>query len=68
LKEEIVDKRGGRLLAGYAWDWNKNIVDGKLANDVVIEEHNFALPWKIELTGPFIQNVQIKLGVFIQSF
>ena len=23
LKEEIVDKRDGRLLAGYAWDWTK---------------------------------------------
>jgi uncharacterized protein len=45
LKEEIVDKLGGRLLAGYAWDWTKTIVDGKLPNDVVIEEHNFALPW-----------------------
>jgi uncharacterized protein len=45
LKEEIVEKRGGRLLAGYAWDWTKNIVDGKLADDVIIEEHNFSLPW-----------------------
>lgn len=45
LKEEIVDKRGGRLLAGYAWDWNKNMVNGKLPKDVIIEEHNFALPW-----------------------
>jgi uncharacterized protein len=45
LKEEIVDKRGGRLLAGYAWDWNKTIVNGKLPDDVVIEEHGFALPW-----------------------
>jgi uncharacterized protein len=45
LKEEIVDKRGGRLLAGYAWDWNKTMVNGKLPDDVVIEEHGFALPW-----------------------
>ena len=45
LKEEIVDKRGGRLLAGYAWEWNKNMVNGKLPDDVIIEEHNFALPW-----------------------
>jgi uncharacterized protein len=43
LKKEIVDKRGGRLLAGYAWDWNKDKVNGKLPNDVIIEEHNFAL-------------------------
>ncbi|MBM7651261.1 DUF2075 domain-containing protein [Neobacillus cucumis] len=45
LKEEIVDKRGGRLLAGYAWDWSKELVNGELAKDVIIEEHNFALPW-----------------------
>jgi uncharacterized protein len=45
LKNEIVEKRGGRLLAGYAWEWNKNMVNGKLSDDVIIEEHNFALPW-----------------------
>lgn len=45
LKEEIVDQRGGRLLAGYAWDWTKNVKSGQLADDVVIEEHHFALPW-----------------------
>ncbi|MCM3790340.1 DUF2075 domain-containing protein [Domibacillus indicus] len=45
LKEEIVDKRGGRLLAGYAWDWTKNTKGAELPTDVVIEEHNFALPW-----------------------
>jgi uncharacterized protein len=45
LKEEIVDKRSGRLLAGYVWDWNKDMVNGKLPNDVIIEEHSFALPW-----------------------
>ncbi|WP_394234167.1 DNA/RNA helicase domain-containing protein [Niallia oryzisoli] len=45
LKEEIVDRLDGRLLAGYAWDWTKDAKDGKLADDVVIEEHQFALPW-----------------------
>jgi uncharacterized protein len=45
LVEEVVDKRGGRLLAGYAWDWDKKLVNGRLPDDVVIEEHNFALPW-----------------------
>lgn len=45
LKEEIVDKRDGRLLAGYAWEWTKNVKSGELVDDVVIEEHNFALPW-----------------------
>ncbi|MGM2799574.1 DNA/RNA helicase domain-containing protein, partial [Bacillus cereus group sp. Bce004] len=24
LREEIIEKRGGRLLAGYAWEWTKN--------------------------------------------
>jgi DUF2075 family protein/broad-specificity NMP kinase len=45
LVEEIVNKRNGRLLAGYAWDWTKNIQAGELAKDVVIEEHGFAYPW-----------------------
>lgn len=45
LREEIVHKRGGRILAGYAWDWTRNTKYGELADDVVIEEHNFAMPW-----------------------
>ncbi|MFC3040433.1 DNA/RNA helicase domain-containing protein [Virgibacillus xinjiangensis] len=45
LIEEIVDKRNGRLLAGYAWQWNKKPVNGELPKDVVIEEHDFELPW-----------------------
>ncbi|WHY89898.1 DUF2075 domain-containing protein [Neobacillus cucumis] len=45
LVEEIVEKRNGRLLAGYAWEWNKNPIDGQLPKDVEIEEYNFALPW-----------------------
>ncbi|WP_339060337.1 DUF2075 domain-containing protein [Tepidibacillus marianensis] len=45
LEEEIVYRHGGRLVAGYAWDWTKDLVNGELANDVVIDEHNFALPW-----------------------
>ena len=45
LKEKIDDHHGGRLLAGYAWDWTKKVINGVLADDVAIEEHNFALPW-----------------------
>ncbi|PFD96430.1 ATP/GTP-binding protein [Bacillus cereus] len=45
LKKEIIEKRGGRLLAGYAWEWTKNAKMKELVDDVVIEEHNFALPW-----------------------
>ncbi|QST00395.1 DUF2075 domain-containing protein [Pontibacillus sp. ALD_SL1] len=45
LTEEIVNKRSGRLLAGYAWDWDKNSKGGELPLDVTIPKHNFALPW-----------------------
>ena len=45
LIKEIVEKRGGRLLAGYAWEWNTKGNYSELPKDVFIEEHNFALPW-----------------------
>ncbi|TLS36792.1 DUF2075 domain-containing protein [Pseudalkalibacillus caeni] len=45
LTKEIVEKRGGRILAGYAWDWTKKSSGDGLPKDVVIEEHDFALPW-----------------------
>jgi DUF2075 family protein/Cdc6-like AAA superfamily ATPase len=46
LVEEIVKQRGGRLLAGYAWEWSKHLDEnGELVKDVVIDEHQFALPW-----------------------
>ena len=45
LTKEIVDKRGGRLLAGYAWEWNIKGNYSQLPKDVIIEEHKFALPW-----------------------
>ncbi|XBO90410.1 DNA/RNA helicase domain-containing protein [Bacillus paranthracis] len=45
LREEIIEKRGGRLLAGYAWEWTKNTKGKELVHDVVIKEHNFTLPW-----------------------
>lgn len=45
LVEEIVNKRNGRLLAGYAWPWTINKKAGYLEKDVVIEEHQFAYPW-----------------------
>ena len=44
LYEKVVKEKGGRLLAGYAWDWNKNPVNGELPKDVVMEERNFAMP------------------------
>lgn len=45
LYEKVVKEKGGRLLAGYAWDWNKNPKNGELPKDVLIEEHDFAMPW-----------------------
>ncbi|SDI24941.1 hypothetical protein SAMN05192534_1288 [Alteribacillus persepolensis] len=45
LKEEIVDKRNGRLVAGYAWPWTKNRKNNELEKDVVIKDHQFAMPW-----------------------
>jgi uncharacterized protein len=45
LVDEIVNKRNGRLLAGYAWEWTTNKKAGDLAKDVVIDEHQFAYPW-----------------------
>lgn len=45
LIQKVVGERNGRVMAGYAWDWNKNLVNGELPNDVVIEEMDFAMPW-----------------------
>ncbi|MEH7239096.1 DUF2075 domain-containing protein [Bacillus sp. JJ1562] len=45
LIQEVVEKRSGRLLAGYAWKWNKNGTLSELPKDVEIKEHKFALPW-----------------------
>ncbi|ADI00159.1 DUF2075 domain-containing protein [Salisediminibacterium selenitireducens] len=45
LYEEIVMKRDGRLVAGYAWEWNKELVNGELPKDVEIESEQFAMPW-----------------------
>lgn len=45
LYEKVVKEKGGRLLAGYAWEWNTKRVDGELPKDVIIEEYGFAMPW-----------------------
>ena len=45
LIQKVIDDRNGRVMAGYAWDWDKNLVDGELPNDVVIEDIDFAMPW-----------------------
>ena len=47
VKEKQNQKESARILAGYAWNWtsekNGN-PNGQIA-DVVIEEHQFAMPW-----------------------
>lgn len=45
LYQKVVVEKGGRLLAGYAWEWNTKPVNGELSKDVIIEEHGFAMPW-----------------------
>jgi len=45
LIQKVVDDKNGRVMAGYAWDWDKTLVDGELPKDVVIEEMDFAMPW-----------------------
>ncbi|MFP3324252.1 DUF2075 domain-containing protein [Planococcus sp. SIMBA_160] len=45
LYDKVVKEKGGRLLAGYAWDWNKSLVNGELPKDVVVESHDFEMPW-----------------------
>lgn len=45
LYQKVVKEKGGRLLAGYAWEWIKTPVNGELSKDVFIEVHDFAMPW-----------------------
>ncbi|MFD1030187.1 DNA/RNA helicase domain-containing protein [Metaplanococcus flavidus] len=45
LYEKVVKEKGGRLLAGYAWEWNTKRVNGELPKDVIVEVHDFAMPW-----------------------
>lgn len=45
LIQKVISEQNGRVMAGYAWDWNKKLVDDKLPNDVIVEEMDFAMPW-----------------------
>ncbi|MFD1928860.1 DNA/RNA helicase domain-containing protein [Sporosarcina siberiensis] len=45
LIRKVIDEQNGRVMAGYAWEWDKKLVDGELPNDVVIKEMGFAMPW-----------------------
>lgn len=45
LKAKVVDQLNGRIVAGYAWKWNKERKNGELQKDVIIEKYNFKLPW-----------------------
>lgn len=45
VKEKDNQGFQARMLAGYAWKWTKKgNPDGQVA-DVIIEEHDFAMPW-----------------------
>lgn len=45
LIRKVVDEQNVRVMAGYAWEWNKKLVEGQLPNDVVIEDMNFEMQW-----------------------
>ncbi|AOM83534.1 DNA/RNA helicase domain-containing protein [Salisediminibacterium beveridgei] len=45
LYDKVVEEKDGRLVAGYAWEWNKELVNGELPKDVAIEAADFAMPW-----------------------
>ena len=48
-KNEINNK--SRLVAGYCWDWVSQKPENKTQNDIVIEEHNFAMRWNLKTDG-----------------
>ena len=45
VKEMQNEGRRARLLAGYAWNWSNMDKDGRLIDDVSMEEHDFHMPW-----------------------
>ena len=47
ITDKIQSGLNARMLAGYAWDWTseKNGNKNGEFDDVVIEEHNFKMPW-----------------------
>lgn len=46
---ELKKPNSARLVAGYCWPWSKELsADGSLIKDVVISEHQFAMPWEAQ--------------------
>ena len=48
-KNEIANK--ARLVAGYCWNWISNKPENNAQNDIVIDEHNFAMQWNLKVDG-----------------
>ncbi len=55
LKDAILSKNKmnnkARLVAGYCWNWVSKKPENKALNDIVIEEHNFAMQWNLTTDG-----------------
>lgn len=48
-KNEINNK--ARLVAGYCWNWVSKKTENSALNDIVIEEHDFAMQWNLTTDG-----------------
>jgi DUF2075 family protein len=48
-KNEINNK--ARLVAGYCWNWISKKPENKAQNDIIIDEHNFAMQWNLTTDG-----------------
>ncbi|MCK4710418.1 MAG: DUF2075 domain-containing protein, partial [Gammaproteobacteria bacterium] len=55
LKEAILKKNKinnkARLVAGYCWNWVSKKAENSALNDIVIEEHDFAMQWNLTTDG-----------------
>lgn len=55
LREAILNKNEinnkARLVAGYCWNWVSKKPENKAQNDIVIDEHNFAMQWNLKTDG-----------------
>ena len=48
-RHEAKKANSARMVAGYCWPWSKELnQDGSLIKDVVIPEHDFAMPWEAQ--------------------
>jgi len=55
LREAILNKNKinnkARLVAGYCWNWVSKKPENNAQNDIVIDEHNFAVQWNLTVDG-----------------